>query len=148
MINPTFKIVIHTDGGSRGNPGPSAIGIVMEAFDLAGGKKLLWQKKFKEYIGEATNNIAEYRAMILALREARKAVNDNFEIPIEIRTDSELMYRQIIGVYKVRDANLKHLFSEVHELKDSFQNMHFAHIPRENNAIADALVNEALDGEI
>ena len=134
------KIIINTDGGSRGNPGPSAIGVVIEGRGREG--KLLWQKKFKEFLGTATNNIAEYKAMILALKEVRKLAGG---ADIEVRTDSELMYRQIIGQYKVKDANLKLLFNEVEYLKQDLKNIAFRHVPREENSAADALVNETLD---
>ncbi len=134
------KIIVYTDGGSRGNPGPSASGVVIENHESG---KISWQKKFKKYLGEGTNNTAEYQAMILALTELKQLAKPSDAI--EVRTDSELMHRQIIGQYKVKDANLKMLFKEVEVLKNNFKNIKFNHIPREENSAADALVNQALD---
>jgi ribonuclease HI len=130
------KLVINSDGGSRGNPGPAAIGVVFsnEAGDILA--------KFKECIGEATNNIAEYRALILALTKAK-----DFETnEIECRLDSELVVRQLTGHYKVKDAKMKELFDQVQELI-FFKPVKFVHVRREFNKLADALVNEALDGK-
>jgi len=128
------KLIINTDGGSRGNPGPAGIGVV---FSDEKGETLA---TFREYIGEATNNIAEYEALIMALEKAR-----DFEVSeIECRLDSELIVRQLNGQYKVKDENLKKLFNRVKELV-FFKPVKFVHVRREQNKKADELVNLALD---
>ncbi len=104
------KITIYTDGGARGNPGPAGIGIVIEG--LKSGKKT-----FGEFIGETTNNEAEYRALIIALQKLKKlAGKDKFK-QVDCYADSELMVKQLNGEYKVKDTNLRGLFMEVLKLK-------------------------------
>lgn len=129
------KVDIFTDGGARGNPGPAAVGVVV----LVDCKKFVISKS----IGEATNNIAEYSAVI----EAIKLVRDNSIIcDINFYLDSELVVRQLNGEYRVRDENLKKLYFEIREFIISYPKMiTFSHIPREKNKEADALVNKALD---
>jgi ribonuclease HI len=128
------KLIINTDGGSRGNPGPAGIGVV---FSDENGEIVA---KFKEYIGEGTNNTAEYRALVLALTKAK-----DFEFTeAECRLDSELVVKQLLGHYKVKDAKMKLLYAEVQELM-FFKPVKFVHVRREYNKEADALVNEALD---
>lgn len=139
------KLIINTDGGSRGNPGPSGIGVVF--FDEK-GKKII---TFKEYIGEATNNIAEYRALILALEKAKdfstKGGPTSGWDEIECRLDSELVVKQLTGEYKVKDKNMKELFAQVQELS-FFKPIKYVHIRREKNKEADALVNEVIDENV
>lgn len=130
-----MKIILNTDGGARGNPGPSGIGVVLK--DETG--KLL--KAQGEYIGIATNNEAEYKALILGLKLAQNLQ----ALEILVKMDSELIVRQMQGVYKIKDQKLKKLAQEVFELKNGFQNVVFVHVPREKNSEADALVNEAID---
>lgn len=130
-----MKIILNTDGGARGNPGPSGIGVVLK--DEAG--KLL--KAQGEYIGTATNNEAEYKALILGL----KLAGELKAVEILVRMDSELIVRQMQGVYKIKDEKLKKLAQEVFGLKNNFKNIVFVHVPREKNSEADALVNEAID---
>ncbi len=140
------KIIIHTDGGSRGNPGPAAIGVTIESHDHDPDAPK-WFKKYKERIGEATNNVAEYKALIKALVEAKKILKKESKLTdLEVRMDSELICRQMIGQYKVKDANMRVLFDEAQKLIPNFKSVRFLHIPRENNKEADKLVNEALDG--
>lgn len=128
------KLIINTDGGSRGNPGPAGIGAV---FADESGEVIA---KYKEYIGEATNNIAEYKALILALEKSK-----DFEVDeIECRLDSELVVKQLNGEYKVKDEKMKKLFTRVQKLI-FFKPVKFVHVRREKNKLADALVNEALD---
>jgi ribonuclease HI len=128
------KLIINTDGGSRGNPGPAGIGVV---FSDENGEIVA---KFKEYIGEGTNNTAEYRALVLALTKAK-----DFEFTeAECRLDSELVVKQLLGHYKVKDAKMKLLYAKVQELM-FFKPVKFVHVRREYNKEADALVNEALD---
>lgn len=131
------KLIINTDGGSRGNPGPAAVGVV---FSDEKGRTLA---EYKECIGEATNNIAEYRALILALEKAK-----SFECEeIECRLDSELVVKQLRGEYKVKDENMKVLYAQVQELI-FFKPVKFVHVRRELNKEADALVNEVLNNPI
>ncbi len=135
------KIVIYTDGGSRGNPGPSAIGAVFF------NEKGLAIKKYAEYLGEATNNEAEYQAVIFALKKFKalfgKKLAKNSEI--EIRSDSELLIKQMQGLYKVLEPNIQSLFLTAWNLKLDFKKVKFKIVPRESNKEADKLVNEALD---
>lgn len=125
------------DGGSRGNPGPSAIGFVL----ATGGDR---QVKVARTIGEATNNVAEYTALaeglVLALGEG---VSN-----LEVRSDSELLVRQIRGQYKVRHPNLLSLYERVRGLISRFQSFEIRHVRREQNREADRLVNLALDGRL
>lgn len=128
------KIIIYTDGGARNNPGPAGIGVVI--YDEKG--KIL--EKHKEYIGEATNNFAEYTALITALKRAKKFEPEE----IECRLDSELVVKQVRGEYKTKDAKLRVLVEEVRQLT-FFRPIAFKHIPRAQNSLADKLVNEAID---
>ena len=140
------KIIIHTDGGSRGNPGPAAIGVTIESHDHD-PQAPKWMKKYKERIGIETNNVAEYKALIKALAEAKKILKkESKATDLEARMDSELIVKQMVGEYRVKDANLRVLFDEAQKLIPNFKSVRFLHIPRENNKEADKLVNEALDG--
>lgn len=129
------KAVVYTDGGARGNPGPAAIGIVIGA------------KKYGEKIGETTNNVAEYKAVIFALNKLKALIGKKElkNVEIELRLDSELVSKQLNGHYKIKDSDLQPLFIEVWNLKQDFKKVDFIHIPREKNKEADELVNEALD---
>ena len=129
------KIIIYTDGGARGNPGPAAIGVVVG------------EKHYSEAIGETTNNIAEYKAVIFALKKAKHLLGGDkcAETEIEIHSDSELIVNQLKGDYKIKDKELQPLFVEVWNLKQDFKKADFVLIPREENKIADSLVNRALD---
>lgn len=133
------KLVIYTDGGARGNPGPAGAGVVVKNNQ---GKTL---RVLKKYIGEATNNVAEYQALILALQEVQRISND---VELEIRMDSELIVRQMQGKYKIKEPTLKVLAAEVIKLKNHYKKVEFKHVPREQNKEADKLVNEALDEAI
>jgi len=128
-----IKAIIHTDGGARGNPGPSGIGAVV---NINGTEHL-----YKEYIGTATNNQAEYKAVILGLEKALAlGVTD-----VDFYLDSELVQRQLIGQYKVKNQDLAPLFVKVWNLKQQFKQVKFHHVLREQNKKADLLVNEAID---
>lgn len=129
------KLIINTDGGARGNPGPAGIGAVIK--DEYG--KIVGQHK--EYIGKATNNVAEYKALILALAKAQKFGVDN----LLVNMDSELIIRQMQGRYKIKDSGLKILAQEAIKLIGKFRKVDFCHVPREKNQEADKLVNEAID---
>ena len=136
------KFIINTDGGARGNPGPAGIGVVIR--DEHG--KIIGEHK--KYIGEATNNVAEYRALVLALEEAGKVSSFELQvtsqIELEIRMDSELIVRQMQGKYKIKEPTLKLLAADVLKLIKHFKNVTFHHVPREQNKEADKLVNQAL----
>ncbi|MFC1721646.1 ribonuclease HI family protein [Patescibacteria group bacterium] len=129
---------LFTDGGSRGNPGPAGIGGILEFTD---GNSVSTPRVFKEYIGEATNNQAEYHAVLAGLRLAAEAKLDE----IDVYLDSELIVKQLRGEYKVRNEELKPLFAEVLKWTNKFRRIDWHHVPREKNKIADQLVNEALD---
>jgi formyltetrahydrofolate-dependent phosphoribosylglycinamide formyltransferase len=130
-----MKVVMHTDGGSRGNPGPAAAGFVI---DDDAGKRLLARAFL---LGRTTNNVAEYTALIRGLESAR----DMGATDLTIHTDSELMVRQLKGQYKVKSDLIRPLFDRVNELCRGFGSCLVLHVPREKNREADRLVNEALD---
>ncbi len=129
------KLIIYTDGGARGNPGPAAIGVV------------IGDKQYSEYIGKATNNVAEYSAVIFALKKTKQLVGKEKtkDLDIEVRSDSELMVKQLEGEYKLKEEHIQKLFIEVWNLKTEFKSLSFNHIPREENILADKLVNQELD---
>lgn len=134
------NITIYTDGGARGNPGPAGIGAVL--FDEQ--KNVL--KEVSAYIGSATNNFAEYEALIQALQAAHELCGEKIsETQILIKMDSELIVRQMEGKYKVKEPTLKEQFARVGQLIGGLSRISFAHVPREENAHADRLVNEAID---
>jgi len=128
---------IYTDGGSRGNPGPAAIGFV------------IGDKEYSEIIGEVTNNVAEYQAVIFALKKAKQLLGKEKlkQTRVIIHLDSELVGRQLKGEYKILERELQPLFLEVWNLKFDFKNLEFDIIPREKNKRADYLVNKALDNQ-
>lgn len=133
MLQP--DLIIFTDGGARGNPGPAAIGVVITAPD---GKVI---NSFGRYIGETTNNQAEYQALIAGLEEAQKIGAKN----IECRLDSELLVKQLKREYKIKNKELQPLFLKAWNLSASFKNITYTHIPREKNKQADYEVNKSLD---
>jgi probable phosphoglycerate mutase len=126
---------LFTDGGSRGNPGPAAYGYVLEAED---GTVLAAEG---EAIGVATNNVAEYRALLAGLERAIEAGIDE----LAVVSDSELLVKQMRGEYKVKNAALRELWDEAQSLVDRFERVAFSAVRREENELADRLVNEALD---
>ncbi|MEK7076677.1 MAG: ribonuclease HI family protein [Patescibacteria group bacterium] len=129
------KLIIYTDGGSRNNPGHAAAGFVVGSHE------------YGEYLGERTNNYAEYMAVILALKKAKHLLGGKKaeEAELEVRMDSELVARQLGGKYKIKEPDLKPLFVDVWNLKMDFKKVEFAHIPREQNKRADRMVNRTLD---
>lgn len=134
------KFIVYTDGGARGNPGPAGIGVVIQN---EAGETL---HESQAYIGETTNNIAEYEALIRALEDLKMFGSRLADAHVEVRMDSELVVRQMQGVYKVKDANLKERFGKVAHLKMSHApNLTFVHVRREHNKRADELVNQAID---
>lgn len=130
-----FKAVLYTDGGARGNPGPAGFGALLfnengELIDFTGG-----------YGEHATNNFAEYSALLLGLKLAqKKGVTD-----LECRLDSELVVKQIKGEYKIKDGNIKNFYKKINDLLKNFNTIRFKHIPREENQHADRMVNLILD---
>ncbi len=137
------KLIIYVDGGARGNPGPAALGVV---FCDEKGKVL---KKYSQCIGKASNNEAEYQGLIFALKKAKSLLGKEKikKIPIEIRSDSELLIKQMRGEYKIKTPRIQSLFLTAWNLKIDFKNLKFSLIPREENKEADRLLNEALDAE-
>jgi|SRR3989344_7391329 len=138
------KFVIYTDGGSRGNPGKAGIGVVIC------NEKEQEIKKYGEYLGDGlTNNEAEYRAVISALKKFKalfgKTLVESTEILI--KSDSEFLVKQMNGEYKVLDEKIQKLFMEIWNLRMDFKMIKFKHIAREKNREADRLVNEALDSQ-
>ena len=138
------KIIIYTDGGSRGNPGPAAIGVVFC------NEKSQSIKQYSEYLGERfTNNEAEYKAVIFALKKFKalfgKKLAKNSEI--QIKSDSELLVKQLNSQYKILDSKIQLLFLEVWNLKFDFKRVKFKSISRDKNKEADRLANEALDAQ-
>ncbi len=138
------KIIIYTDGGSRGNPGNSAGGFIFC------NEKNQVIKQYSEYLGDSlTNNEAEYMAIVLALKKFKalfgKSVSQKTDV--EIRSDSELIVKQLNGKYKILEEKLQPFFLEIWNLKFDFQSVRLKLIPREKNKEADRLVNEALDNK-
>ncbi len=133
-----MRITIHTDGGSRGNPGPSASGAVLKD---AHGNVLA---EISKYLGMTTNNQAEYTAIVLGLEKARELGAKD----IRVFMDSELAVRQLAGIYRVKNPELAKRFLEVKNLIHAFDRVEFSHVPREKNKEADALVNRALDANV
>lgn len=129
------KFIISTDGGSRGNPGPAALGAIV------GGKE------YGEYLGIMTNNQAEYLALVFALKKAKALLGKTKakQTEVEVRMDSELIVKQMQGLYKIENEKLQPYFMEIWNLRLDFKKVTFKHIPREENKAADRMVNKALD---
>lgn len=130
-----MKLTIFTDGGARGNPGPAGIGAVLQ------DAKLKTVKEVSEYIGNATNNQAEYQALIRGLEEAKKLGASE----VSVIMDSELAIKQLKQEYKVRDKDLQILFVKAWNLLQGFENYSLKHVLRTKNKKADILVNKAID---
>ena len=143
MNFPAEKFIIYTDGGSRGNPGPAAIGFVIQN---SRGETV---KAYGEAIGPATNNEAEYRAVAAALKKLKALIGKEKakQTSVEVRMDSELVMRQLNNEYKLEQEKLFPFFIKILNLKIDFGNVAFRHVPREENRAADAEVNAALDRE-
>ncbi|MEJ7783613.1 MAG: reverse transcriptase-like protein [Solirubrobacteraceae bacterium] len=133
-----MRLVVHVDGGSRGNPGPAAAAAVLSTpeGDVVG--------EAKETIGVATNNVAEYRAVLLGLRTAAQLG----ATAVDLVNDSELVAKQLTGAYKVKHAAMKPLYLETLAALKGFEQWSIRSVPREQNADADALVNQALDAAV
>lgn len=134
---PIKKVIIHSDGAARGNPGPAAIGGILT--DDKGNVL----KTISQSIGRATNNQAEYRALITALEGAAKLGTE----AVEVNMDSELLVRQLNGQYKVRNAALIDLYRQTVRLLQGFKSFSIRHVPRSQNFQADRLANEAFKGD-
>lgn len=130
-----MKAIVHVDGGARGNPGPAAAACVISSPQ---GETLLERS---ELLGSVSNNVAEYRALLLGLRSASELGASE----IEVIGDSELIVKQVQGVYKVKHAAMKPLYLEAMQALRGFASWSIRSVPRAKNAHADALVNEALD---
>jgi len=136
------KYTVHTDGGSRGNPGQAAIGVVIEG-DTIG------KKEYGESIGVATNNVAEYQAVIFALKKLKQLIGGEGieKSQVVFYMDSELLVKQLNHEYKVKEEGIQKLFLEVHNLKLDFGKIEFKHVLRGKNMNADKMVNQVLDSE-
>lgn len=130
-----MKATLWTDGGARGNPGPAAFGYVLEAEN---GTVLA---AHGEAIGTATNNVAEYRALIAGLEKAAEVGVDD----LEVVSDSELLVKQMRGEYRVKKETLRGLFEQASDLANRLGSVRYTAVRREHNELADRLVNEALD---
>jgi len=137
------KIIIYIDGGSRGNPGPSAVGVV---FCNEKGEEI---KRYSKCIGKGTNNEAEYKALIFALEKFKQVFGKKLAraSEVEIRSDSQLLVKQLEGEYKVLGSNVQPLFIKAWNLRLDFKKVNLKLIPRARNKLADALVNQALDAQ-
>lgn len=129
------KIIIYSDGGARGNPGPAGIGAVLYDED----KNII--AEISQYIGETTNNQAEYRALLAGIKKAKELKAE----ALDCYLDSELVVKQLKREYKIKNKDLAPLFLEIHNLSLSFKKINYFHIPRELNKEADQLANEAMD---
>jgi ribonuclease HI len=129
------RVIVHVDGGSRGNPGQAAAGAVVSTPE---GELL---DEASETLGVATNNVAEYRGLLLGLRRARELGATE----VDVINDSELIAKQITGAYRVKHADMRPLHAEAMAALRGFERWSIRSVPREQNARADALVNEALD---
>ena len=130
-----MKVVVHVDGGARGNPGPAAAAAVVSSPD---GDVL---DEASELLGVVTNNVAEYRGLLLGLERARALGADE----VEVVNDSELVAKQVNGEYKVKHPDMKPLHAAAREALGGFRTWSMRSVPRARNAAADALVNQALD---
>ncbi len=132
------QITIHTDGGSRGNPGPAALGVAMGA---------PIHKGYSKYLGKKTNNEAEYEAVIFALAKLKALLGTKKckTLKVAFKMDSDLAVQQLSGKWKIEGKTIIPLFVKIHNLRMDFADAEFEHIPREQNKAADALVNLELD---
>jgi ribonuclease HI len=137
----TDKIIIYTDGGSRGNPGPAGAGAYITDND---GKEI---SSISKFLGEATNNFAEYEAVVLGLKEVKRIFGKKLkEMSVQVRLDSELVAKQINGEYQIKEETLFPQFISIWNMRvKDIPDITFTHIRREQNKKADALANEAMD---
>ena len=137
MIYNTY--IIYCDGGSRGNPGPAALGVYIPQL----------KKEYSKFLGQATNNEAEYQAAIFALKKIKHLIGGEKaeKAEIGIKMDSELVVKQLNGEYKIKEKSLIPFFIEIWNLKQDFKDVKFIHILREENREADRMVNKELDSQ-
>ena len=142
VMQKKSDIIVHTDGASRGNPGPAAIGVVLEGPEIE-------KKIYCECIGKATNNVAEYKAIIFGLKKIKQLVGNKKSAgsSVHVYMDSELIAHQLNGRYKVKESNIQELFLELWNLRLDFENVVFEHVTRDKNREADKMANYALDKE-
>lgn len=136
------SFILYTDGGARGNPGPAAAGGII--YDAKGNEI----EKFSSFLGRATNNQAEYQAIILGLGHIQKIIGDDHivtDTTVKAYLDSELIVKQLSGDYRIKSRKLKPLFIKLVELTSQFHRVDFQHVPRESNKGADRLVNIELN---
>ena len=138
-----MKIIIYTDGGARGNPGPASLGVVV--CDEQG----VPIKKYSEYLGEKTNNEAEYEAIIFALKKVKALYGKEKikKMEFEIKSDSELIINQLNHKFKILEENLQPLFIKIWNTMIDYKEVKFSYVPREENVEADRLVYECLDSK-
>lgn len=131
------RMVMYSDGGSRGNPGPSALGVFLETLNI----------RYGEFLGNGTNNEAEYAAILSGMRRTLAEIGAERAkgVHLECRMDSELAMRQLTGRYRVKHPRMKHWFDLIQSEKANFADVSFRHVLREKNTEADKMVNEALD---
>ena len=138
------RVIVNTDGGSRGNPGPSAIGVVIQ------DEKGNILKEYGELLGgHMTNNEAEYEAVIFALKKLKALYGKEKTktLAVQFKVDSELIANQLSGAWRVEEERMQLLYMKVHNLKFEFKKVEFTAVRREKNTRADMLLNEALDRE-
>jgi len=141
IVEVMEKVIAYTDGGARGNPGPAGLGVQITDGD---GKVL---KEVAQFLGNATNNFAEYNGVLVALQTLKAMFGKTTkEMDVEIRLDSELVKKQLNNEYQIKEPGLVPMFIEIHNLRVSnFPNLTLTHIPREKNKEADRLSNEAMN---
>lgn len=133
------QFILHSDGASRGNPGPAAAGIVIQTPD-----GVIWTEE-GIYLGVLTNNEAEYKAVILVFSKLLSDFNKHLPTKVELMADSQLIINQLSGKYKIKNENLRLLYKEVKILEKNLGEVKYTYIPREQNFLADKLANLALD---
>jgi len=131
-----MHVIAYTDGGARGNPGPAGAGAVI--YDEEQKQELA---TISEFLGHATNNTAEYTAVLMVLQRAKELGATS----VHVRLDSELVQRQMLGIYRVKQPHLQTLFVQIHNLVQGFEKVSFEHVRREKNVRADELANQAMD---
>ena len=136
MNKKALTVLINIDGGARGNPGPAGAGVVIKTADDG---TVIFEGGF--FLGKATNNVAEYHGLLEALAAADKLQAD----VVEVFSDSELLVRQMNGLYKVKSPNMKPLWRKAKDLASKLESCKFVHVGRDSNSEADELANEALD---
>ena len=139
MAQMNEKLIIFTDGASRGNPGHASYGFTISE----DGGKLIFEEG--RYIGIDTNNVAEYTAVLEAFRWIKDNLPAGRQVSIKLFADSKLVAEQLSGKWKIKNANLKLIFEKIKTIEDQFERVTYTHVYREKNTIADSLANQALD---